>query len=132
MSLFGPKFWTDSLVLSYTNVGEAKRWWINAFDCKVTPVPTTWDNTLPSDAVLQLPGHEGPTILLIDRKELEEAGMDMSRVDSPVIFCDKLKKAHELLSGRGILGGPIQDGGDTQFFEITDSEGNVIQVCKET
>jgi len=26
----------------------------------------------------------------------------------------------------------IQDGGDTQFFEIRDLEGNLIQVCKET
>jgi hypothetical protein len=48
-----------------------------------------------------------------------------------VIFCDKLKKGLEQLTNRGVLPGPIQDGGDTQFFEIRDTEGNVIQICKE-
>jgi hypothetical protein len=131
-SLFGTEFRSDSLVLSCTNVEEAKRWWVNAFKCKVVPVPSTWDSTLPSDVALQLPGYGEPTILLNDRSELQHAGLDTSRLDAPVIFCDKLKKAHELLSGRGVLAGPIQDGGDTQFFEVSDSEGNVIQVCKET
>jgi hypothetical protein len=48
-----------------------------------------------------------------------------------VIFCNKLKKGHEHLTNRGILPGPIRDGGDTQFFEIRDSEGHLIEVCKE-
>ena len=47
------------------------------------------------------------------------------------MFCDELKKAHELLSSRGISVGSIQDGGDMQFFEIRDAEGNLIQICKE-
>ncbi len=132
MSFFGPEFRADSLVLSYTNVQEAKRWWINAFKCKETAVPKTWDSTLPSDIALQLPGYDEPTILLNDRSELHQAGLDNSKVDSPTIFCDKLKKAHEVLSSRGVLAGPIQDGGDTQFFEVSDSEGNTVQICKET
>jgi hypothetical protein len=48
-----------------------------------------------------------------------------------VIFCQKLQKGHERLISRGVLAGPIQDGGDMQFFEIRDSENNTIQVCKE-
>jgi hypothetical protein len=48
-----------------------------------------------------------------------------------VLFCEKLKKGDEQLASRGVLVGPIQGGGDTQFFEIRDTEGNVIQVCKE-
>ena len=132
MSLFGPKFRTDSLVLSCVNVQQAKRWWVNAFQCKEKGVPPTWDNPLPSDVALQLPGHGEPTILLSDRAEMNQAGIDTSRLDSPVIFCDKLKKGHETLSSRGVLVSQIQDGGDTQFFEITDGEGNVIQVCNET
>ena len=27
--------------------------------------------------------------------------------------------------------GPIQGGGGTEFFEIRDSESNVIEICKE-
>jgi glycosyltransferase A (GT-A) superfamily protein (DUF2064 family) len=48
-----------------------------------------------------------------------------------VIFTDKLKKANEYLLGRDAVLGPIQDGGGTQFFEIRDLEGNVIEICKE-
>jgi hypothetical protein len=62
---------------------------------------------------------------------LEEAHFDRPSLVATVIFCDKLKKAHEHLSGRGVLAGPIQDGGDMQFFEIRDIEGNLIEICKE-
>jgi hypothetical protein len=30
-----------------------------------------------------------------------------------------------------ILAGPIQDGGDMQFFEIRDIEWHLIEICKE-
>lgn len=48
-----------------------------------------------------------------------------------MIFTNKLKKAHEYLRSRGATPGPIQDGGGTQFFEIRDPEGNIIEICKE-
>lgn len=85
----------------------------------------------PSDVALQLPGHSAPTILLNSKAEVEEAGFDRPSPVASVIFCEKLKKGHEQLTSRGVLPGPIQDGGDTQFFEIRDSEGHVIEVCKE-
>jgi len=124
-------FWTDSITLSYSNLEAAKRWWINAFDCKVAKVPPDWDNPLPSDVALTLPGCDQPTILLTDRAEVERAGLDMTSPVASDIFCGKLKKAHEWLSSRGIGPGPIQDGGDMQFFEISDPEGHIIQICKE-
>jgi hypothetical protein len=48
-----------------------------------------------------------------------------------IIFCSKLKKAHEYLRGRGAAAGPIQDSGGAEFFEVRDPEGNVIEICKE-
>jgi hypothetical protein len=124
-------FYTDSLVLSYSDIQAAKQWWINAFDCKVATVPPHWDNPLPSDVALKLPGNNEPTILLNSRTEVEQAGFDRPSPVVSVIFCDKLKKAYEHLSNRGIVVGPIQDGGDMQFFEIRDTERNLIQICKE-
>jgi hypothetical protein len=47
------------------------------------------------------------------------------------VFCTNLKKAHEYLLARGVTAGQIQDGGGTQFFELRDLEGNVIEICKE-
>jgi hypothetical protein len=127
-----PRFYTDSVTLVYSDVEAAKRWWIDAFDCKMARVPPDWDCPLPSDVALQLPGHGAPTILLSAKTEVEQAGFDRPSPVASVIFCDQLKKGHEQLTSRGVLPGPIQDGGDTQFFEIRDTEGNVIEVCKET
>ena len=124
-------FSADSIALIYDNVPAAKQWWMNAFDCKAVPVPSDWDNPLPSDVALKFPGNDEPAILLSARTEVDKAGLDLTSPVVSVIFCNKLKKAHEQLSGRGILVGPIQDGGDTEFFEIRDTEGNLLQVCKE-
>ena len=125
-------FHTDSLVLAYTSVEAAKQWWIDTFGCKVEKVPADWDNPLASDVALKFPQDKEPTILLCALSEVEQAKLDEPSAVVATIFCDNLKKAHERLSTRGILVGPVQDGGDTQYFEIRDIEGHLIQVCKET
>lgn len=122
-----PLFYGDSITLSYSDIEAAKRWWVEAFDCKVVKVP--WDCSLPSDVALELPGHVAPTILLCAKTEIEEAGYDKPSPLACVIFCQKLQKGRDELERRGA--GPTEDGGDTQFFEIRDPEGNLIQICKE-
>ncbi len=104
---------------------------MNAFDCKHTKVPPDWDDSLPSDVALKLPGDSEPTILLSARSEVEQAGFDRSSSVVPVVFSDNLEKAHERLSSRGVLTGPIQGDSEIQFFEGRDIEENVIEVCKE-
>jgi glyoxalase/bleomycin resistance protein/dioxygenase superfamily protein len=126
-----PLFYTDSVTLAYSDVEGAKRWWIDAFGCKVVKQPSDWDCPLPSDVALRLPGHDAPTILLNAKAEVEQAGYDRPSPLASVIFCEKLNKGHEQLASLGVPVGPLQEGGDTQFFEIRDTEGNVIQVCKE-
>lgn len=126
-----PLFYTDSVTLAYSDVEAAKRWWIETFDCKVAKVPADWDCSLTSDVALQLPGHDAPTILLSSKAEIEQAGYDRPSPLASVIFCRKLEKGQEQLESHGVFAGPIQDGGDTQFFEIRDIEGNVIQICRE-
>ena len=124
-------FHTDSVTLIYSNIEAAQQWWIDVFDCKVAKVPPDWDNPLPSDVALKLPGNSEPTILLSDKAAVERAGFDRPSPVVSVIFCDKLKKAYEQLASRGVLMGPIQDGGDTQVFELRDTEGHLIEICKE-
>ena len=121
----------DLVTLCYSDVEGAKRWWVNAFDCKHVKVPPDWNNPLPSDVALKLPGYDAASILLSERAEVAQAGFERSSSVVPVMFCDKLKKAHEYLSSRGILAGPIQGDSDTEFFEVRDTEGNVIEICKE-
>lgn len=123
-------FYTDSLSLICTNIDLEKRWWIAAFDCAEAKVPRDWDDSLPSDVALRLPGADAPTILLSDRTEVQRAGCERQN-DHAIVFCTNVKKAHEYLRAREAAAGPIQDGGGTQFFEVRDPEGNVIEVCKE-
>ncbi len=110
MSLF---FGSDSIVLRYSDVNAAKQWWIRVFDCKEVPVPADWDNPLPSDVALKLPGDLEPTVLLSSRSEAERAG--------------RIERVCE----RGAAASPPQEEGGLELFEITDPEGNVIEVCNE-
>jgi hypothetical protein len=126
------RFYTDSLALTYSNVDAAKQRWIEAFDCKVAKVPEDWDDTLPSDVALRFPRDDESTILLSAQTEVDQAKFDRPSPVVSTIFCDKLKKGHDVLSTRGILVGPIQDGGDMPFFEIRDIEGHQFQICSET
>ncbi len=123
-------FYTDSLSLCCTSVQVEKQWWVGVFECKETEVPADWDCALPSDVALKLPGGDGPTILLSDKAEAEHAGYEC-RNEHPMIFCTNLKKAQEQLRRRGGAPGPIQHAGGTSFFELSDPEGNVIEICKE-
>jgi len=123
-------FHTDFLSLACSNVEAEKQWWITAFECKQTKVPVDWDCPLPSDVALKLPGADQPTILLSDRVEIERAGYDRQN-DHPLVFCSNLKKAHGYFRAGNAVAGPMQDGGGTQFFELRDPEGNVIEVCQE-
>ncbi len=121
-----PLFWTDSIILAYSDVAAAKKWWIAAFDCKEAMLPQDWDNPLPSDVALKLKGSEDPTILLSSISEGREPS------EHPVIFTANVKKAYEHLRGHGVIAaGAVHEEWGTELFEITDSEGNVIEICKE-
>jgi hypothetical protein len=52
-------FYTEFLDLACKDVGAEKRWWIATFDCQETPMPD-WDDSLPSDIALKLPGANNP------------------------------------------------------------------------
>ena len=119
-------FWTDSIVLSYSDVAAAKKWWITAFDCREVEVPQDWDDPLPADVALRFPGSEEPTILLSSRSEGREP------CEHPVVFTGRLEKAYEHLRVRGLVAaGAIHEEWGTELFKITDSEGNAIEICKE-
>ena len=103
-------FSADSLVMCYANVDVAKRWWIEQFECKQTGVPTDWDDPLPSDVALRLPGYDEPTILLSDQREVANAGFERTN-QHPLVFSPRLKKAREHLISKGSNPGLIQNAG---------------------
>ena len=79
---------------------------------------------------IKLPGDDEPAVLLCDKTEVNRAGLDRG-YSHPLIFCSNLKKGHEQLRLRNAAVDPIQEGGGTQFFNIRDPEGNIIEICKE-
>ena len=83
---------------------------------QVLKVPPNWDDPLPSDVALTFPQDKEPAILLSAQAEVEQAKLDTPSPAVFTIFADKLKKAHEQLSNREVLVGPMQDGGDMWFF----------------
>ena len=83
-------FRTDSIVVVCSRVEEAKRWWIEKFGCKQVKLPI-WDNPLPSDVALKLPGDAEATVLLSDRAEVASAGLNRSG-PVPIIFSEKVKR----------------------------------------
>ena len=122
MSLFQVQ--TGTLVLVCSDVHLAKQWWIKMFDCKEVKVPDYWDNPLPSDVALELPGDDEPTILLNDEAEARRAGFQREN-EHPILFCRKLGRTRENLARDGASPGPIQESG-AKFFEIRDPCGTVI------
>lgn len=120
-------FYTDSLVLSCTDLIQEKQWWFQAFECREIDRPAEWDCPLPSDVALKLPGAATATILLCDRNEVTQAGYERQN-DHPILFCRNLKKAHQQLQGRP---GPIRTNSGPSYFEVTDPDGNSIEICAE-
>jgi hypothetical protein len=112
--------------MSYSDVVAAKKWWIMAFDCNEVMIPPDWDDPLPSDVALRLPGRNEATILLSSRFEGGRPS------EHPIIFTSKVKEAYEHLRGRGVAAaGVVHKEWGTELFEIVDSEGNVIEICNE-
>jgi hypothetical protein len=72
-----------------------------------------------------------PAILLSSQAEVERAGCARPSPGVSTIFYSKPKKAHPPLVSRSIPAGPIHDGGDIEFFEIRDIEGNLLQIRQE-
>lgn len=119
-------FWADAVNAYYADVAGAKRWWIETFHCVEVPVPKFWDETPAGSVALRFAHAEEPSICLMP----QSAKLD-SYQSVPVIFTDQLKKAHELLTGRGVPTNPIQGDGSHDYFEIRDPENQVIEICAD-
>ena len=117
--------------MTYCDVEAGKRWWIETFDCKQVKVPADWDEILPSDVALKLPGEENPAICLSAKSEVEARNLNRSSAKVPIIFSGNLKKAYEHMASRGVSAAMIQEDGETRFFEIRDLESNILEICEE-
>src|ERR1700722_12470881 len=124
------QFWREYICLQYSDLEAAKRGWGVTFGCKRVPLPD-WDNRLPSDVAMTLPGRAEASILLNDRAEAQKSGSPPPDKHQ-MIFCKNLQKAREYLAARGAAVGAIQNQNSIKFFEVRDNEENSFEVCEET
>lgn len=124
-------FWTDYLVICYSDVEAAKKWWISVFECKQTKIPADCDDPGPADVALKLPGAEEPTIQLCEKSDPKEDALARSE-RRPLLFTSQLKKAHDQLPRRGVAATPIEEGEGIEFFTVRDLDGNAIEICSES
>jgi hypothetical protein len=92
-------FSTEFMSFDYAKLDAAKRWWIATFDCKQVPLPE-WDDPLPSDIALKLPGFGSEAAILLRNRAEAGGPVNSAPAKNQIIFCQKLEKAHEYLSRR--------------------------------
>src|SRR5436853_7178135 len=99
-------FSTEFIAFTCSNPQAVKQWWIKTFDCTEVEPPQDWDDPLPSDIALKMPGAELTNMLLRDLAEVRAAGYERADEHS-ILFCSKLKNAAEWLRARGVATGPV-------------------------
>lgn len=117
-------FHADSIVVPCHTLQFAADWWEKAFGCLRVPIPSNWDEESRDCFALQFPEDTEPAICLSPKAR------DTNSYPVPVVFTSNIGKAHKALLERGLLAGPIQ-GDDPKYFELTDPEGNTVEVCAE-
>jgi len=120
----------DPISLACSNIAAAKQFWIEIFGCSEDKGASYWDDALPSDIALKLPGEDDAVLGLFDKAEAEQAGLGRASARA-LIFCSDIAKAHSYLAVRGLQPGEIGALGGMQFFEIQDWEGNTVEICME-
>ncbi len=75
-------------------------------------------------------------VLRSDKRDVAGIGLGTvgeSTTPTPIIYTGSIGKAHEILSNRNVQVGSIErDPQGTQYFQITDCEGNILEVSEET
>ena len=87
----------------------------------------------PNEATLGYAGGKGrsviPLVLLV---RVPVGSTEAAVKRHPILFTRKLEKARKNLLANGISAGPIhEDSGGNRFFQFTDLEGNLVEVCLE-
>jgi hypothetical protein len=93
-------FHTDYCVIAYVDLETARRWWINIFGCKQVKVPDAWDDSMPEDVALRLPGAETATILICRAPARAE--------QRPILFTSNIGRARTHLVNQGIKVGSFE------------------------
>ena len=124
------RFWTDAIYLVYTDAEAGAEWWISTFGAKRVALPE-WDDPLPNDIAVQFPDGETPSICISTSEDVRRSGLDRASTPHPVVVCNDIELASQHCQARGASPTAIHDGRGPRYFEITDPDGNLIEICED-
>ena len=124
-------FSTDSVALTYASPETAVGWWNQLFGAKRIEPAADRDYALPSDVWLTL-GTDDPAVYIAKLSEVRGIGLEWIGGEHHIVFCGDIELAHKHFLEQGAMPTAIHDGRGPRYFEITDPEGNVIEICEDT
>lgn len=124
-------FRADSIALTYASPEAAVRWWTQLFGTKQIEPAADRDYALPSDIWLAFDVNDLPAVYFSKLDEVRGIGLDCIGDEHPIVTCNDIELAHKHCLQKGASPSSIQTGRGPRYFEITDPEGNVIEICED-
>jgi len=117
---------SEPICVPVRDLAIAKRWYCEKLDFKEMPALKDEPDTI------ALKHEPGDGILLLGLPNEKNPGSLEPSPAVPTLFTDKLEKARNLLNSRGVACGAVQrDRQGTRYFEIQDTDGNLLEVSEE-
>jgi catechol 2,3-dioxygenase-like lactoylglutathione lyase family enzyme len=125
------QFWTDSIALTYASPEAAIRWWTHLFGAKQVEPAADRDYALPSDVWLTLGFDDLPAVCFSKLDEVRGIGLECIGDSHPIVTCNDIELARKHCLDNGASPTAIREDAGPRHFEITDPEGNVIEICED-
>jgi catechol 2,3-dioxygenase-like lactoylglutathione lyase family enzyme len=117
-------YFGDNISVGVKDLDRAIAWYQDKLGLKLTPLKSE-----DFDAFLSFGKEDEIGLALV----VIPPGETKANIEGhPILFTKRIEPAYEDFSLKGINVEPIQsDSGGNRFFRFRDSEGNVIEVCRE-
>jgi catechol 2,3-dioxygenase-like lactoylglutathione lyase family enzyme len=117
-----------SIYLPVRNLDAASEWYRDKLGCQ--DVPPYEEDEPGTTAALALEKESG--VLTLGLIDPQRPGTGVAEPSVPTLYAHNINKAREWLVSRGAAAGPLQrDQQRTQYFELRDLDGNLLEVSEE-
>lgn len=121
----GKKFYfSDSISVGVRDLDKAISWYQEKLGLRLTPLESE-----DFSAFLAFAEDDDVGVALV---AIPAGETDVNIEERPILFTKKIEACREEFLSRGIQVRPLQrDSGGNSFFQFSDVEGNLIEVCAE-
>lgn len=123
----GPVYSSDgSPCVASRNIPAAQKWYAEKFGFKYAAPHGDGDEAC---TVL---GYSKDNIVISLADASANPNLESVPERPPIIFANKLDRAHESLMSKGVQVDPVEaDSGGNRFFRFRDLDGNKIEICED-